>query len=530
MKLRTQIIAIGLAGAALAALVGGIGLYSSSRLGLAIEDAIQAGHALKASQEADMMHDAIRGDGQLALFGAIEKNSNRIDEADQYLKGHKVTFNAALATLEALPMSSETSQALVATKPMVAKYIEAAEKLIQAARVDQQAAKQAMPNLQAVFGDLEKQMAMLSETIEKSGDDLNARAKSSVKETQLSIAVTLVVATVAMLWLALWLANRMTRPMAHAVGVADRLSQGDLTSVIRPAGNDETMRLLQSMARMQRSFAGMVGEVKGNAERVALASAEIAQGNNDLSVRTEEQASALEKTSATIEELGTTVRQNADNARQANQMAQGASAVAARGGEVVSKVVTTMQGINHSSRKIGEIIGVIDGIAFQTNILALNAAVEAARAGDQGRGFAVVAAEVRSLAQRSAGAAKEIKGLIGRSVEQVEQGTALVDQAGKTMTEIVSSIELVTDIVAAITLASAEQGTDVEQVGEAVGQMDQATQQNAALVEQSATAAESLKLQAQQLVQAVAAFRLSDEFSIVGQAKYLQKHPNRRGV
>ena len=511
MKLRVQIIAFGLAGAALAALVGGIGLFSSSRLGVAIEDAIQAGQALKASQEADMMHDAIRSDGQLAMFGALQENHERIVEAEKGLKDHTATFNAALATLEGLPMSVETSSALATTKPMVSKYIEAAEKLIKAARVGRDVAEQAMPALHSAFGDLETQMATLSETIEKSGDALNAKAKSSVDDTRLAIAFALTVATIAMLTMALWLARRLTLPMAHAVGIADRLAQGDLTSAIHPTGNDETVQLLQSLARMQGSVSGIVREVKGNAELVAMASTEIAQGNNDLSMRTEEQASALEQTAATMDQLGTTVRHNADNAQQANRMAQGASAVAAQGGEVVGEVVTTMQGINDSSRKIGDIISVIDGIAFQTNILALNAAVEAARAGEQGRGFAVVASEVRSLAQRSAAAAKEIKSLIGRSVEQVEHGTILVDRAGKTMGEIVSSIQRVSDIVAEITSASAEQSSGVQQVGQAVSQMDQATQQNAALVEQSAAAAESLKTQAQQLVQAVAAFRLPEE-------------------
>jgi methyl-accepting chemotaxis protein len=252
-----------------------------------------------------------------------------------------------------------------------------------------------------------------------------------------------------------------------------------------------------------------VGTVRGNAESVATASAQIAQGNQDLSGRTEQQASALQQTAATMEQLGTTVRHNADSAQQANRLAQGASSVAVQGGEVVGKVVSTMQAISDSSRKIGDIIGVIDGIAFQTNILALNAAVEAARAGEQGRGFAVVASEVRSLAQRSADAAKEIKALIGRSVEQVEQGTALVDQAGKTMNDIVGSIQRVSDIVAEIDSASVEQSSGISQVGQAVTQMDQSTQQNAALVEQSAAAAESLRAKAQQLVQLVAVFKLA---------------------
>jgi methyl-accepting chemotaxis protein len=269
--------------------------------------------------------------------------------------------------------------------------------------------------------------------------------------------------------------------------------------------------MLAAMSRMQSSFSAIVRGVQANAEQVATASAQIAQGNNDLSGRTEQQASALEETAASMEELSATVRQNADNAKQANQLAQSASTVAVLGGDVVAQVVDTMKGINESSKKIADIISVIDGIAFQTNILALNAAVEAARAGEQGRGFAVVASEVRSLAGRSADAAKEIKSLIITSVERVEHGTTLVDKAGATMSEVVSSIKRVTDIMGEIRAASVEQSSGVAQVGEAVTQMDHATQQNAALVEESAAAAESLKGQAQQLVQAVAVFKLPHE-------------------
>jgi methyl-accepting chemotaxis protein len=265
---------------------------------------------------------------------------------------------------------------------------------------------------------------------------------------------------------------------------------------------------------MQSSLARLVNSVRQGSEGVATASAEIAQGNNDLSARTEQQASALEETAASMEELGATVKQNADAASQANQLAAAASTVAKTGGDVVGQVVETMRGINESSQRISDIISVIDGIAFQTNILALNAAVEAARAGDQGRGFAVVASEVRSLAGRSADAAKEIKTLINASVERVEQGTALVDKAGVTMMEIVSSIGRVTDIMREISAASSEQASGVAQVGDSVTQMDQATQQNAALVEQMAAAASSLKSQSHELVQTVAAFKVRNESSL----------------
>ena len=299
----------------------------------------------------------------------------------------------------------------------------------------------------------------------------------------------------------------------EASALARSVAAGDLSVRIELRAGDTTS-LMAQLKGMQESLSSVVSGVRQNAESVAIASAQISQGNHDLSARTEEQASALEETAASMEELSSTVKQNADNAKQANQLALGASTVAIKGGEVVSEVVTTMKGINDSSKKIADIISVIDGIAFQTNILALNAAVEAARAGEQGRGFAVVASEVRSLAGRSADAAKEIKTLITASVERVAQGTALVDQAGTTMSEVVASIKRVTDIMGEISSASQEQSAGVAQVGEAVTQMDQATQQNAALVEESAAAAESLKAQAQQLVSAVSVFKLSQGESV----------------
>ncbi|MDO8283958.1 MAG: methyl-accepting chemotaxis protein [Rhodoferax sp.] len=307
----------------------------------------------------------------------------------------------------------------------------------------------------------------------------------------------------------------ITRSLTQALGAepselsdaASRVADGDLTTRLQVRSGDTTS-VMAAMDRMQTSLTRVVATVRQGSEGVSTASAEIAQGNQDLSARTESQASALEETAASMEELSSTVKQNADNAKQANQLAQSASTVAVKGGEVVAQVVETMKGINDSSKKISDIISVIDGIAFQTNILALNAAVEAARAGEQGRGFAVVASEVRSLAGRSADAAKEIKSLINASVERVEQGTVLVDQAGATMTEVVGSIRRVTDLMGEISAASSEQSAGVAQVGEAVTQMDQATQQNAALVEEMAAAASSLKSQAQDLVGTVAVFKL----------------------
>ena len=305
------------------------------------------------------------------------------------------------------------------------------------------------------------------------------------------------------------LVRAIVGPLNKAIEAANRVASGDLTGEIEVDSTNELGRLLQALKSMNDSLLDLVGKVQNSNESISTASREIASGNLDLSQRTEEQASSLEETASSLEELTSTVRQNAENARQANQLAVGASEVAYKGGTVVGQVVQTMSSINDSSKKIVEIISVIDGIAFQTNILALNAAVEAARAGEQGRGFAVVATEVRTLAQRSAAAAKEIKGLINDSVAKVDEGTKLVDEAGVTMEEIVTAVKRVTDIMSEISAASQEQSSGIEQINQAVTQMDEATQQNAALVEEASAAAESMKEQAHVLTQVVSRFRLS---------------------
>ena len=310
---------------------------------------------------------------------------------------------------------------------------------------------------------------------------------------------------------AIVITRSITVPLAGALDVAQKVAAGELTCQVYIEGKDETSALLQALKDMNDSLAKTVGDVRAGTETITVASQEIASGNADLSSRTEAQASSLEETASSMEELTSTVKQNADNARQANQLAVSASSVAVKGGSVVSQVVDTMGSIKESSRKIVDIIGVIDGIAFQTNILALNAAVEAARAGEQGRGFAVVASEVRNLAQRSAGAAKEIKELIGDSVNKVDAGSRLVDEAGQTMDLIVTSIKQVADIMGEITAATQEQSNGIEEVNQAITQMDEMTQQNAALVEQAAAAAESMQEQAQMLGRAVSIFKLASD-------------------
>jgi len=372
--------------------------------------------------------------------------------------------------------------------------------------------------ISGVDDQIDKLIDKYDEFITKGATSLQAEANQAVEAFDAGVVTTRWVSIVSaaiggavLVILAVLVSRSITSQLGmelnDAMQAAQQVADGDLRrlpSLTAPAPNS----LASALETMLKTLVATVTRVRQGSEVVALASAEIAQGNNDLSARTEQQASSLEETAASMEQLGSTVKQNADSAHQANQLANNASTVAAKGGEVVSQVVDTMKGINEASNKIADIISVIDGIAFQTNILALNAAVEAARAGEQGRGFAVVASEVRSLAGRSAQAAKEIKILIDASVARVAQGTELVDRAGETMTEVVSAIRRVTEIMGEISSASREQSLGVSQVGEAVSQMDKTTQQNAALVEQMAAAASSLKSQSLDLVQTVAMFRL----------------------
>jgi len=421
------------------------------------------------------------------------------------------SFNARLQRYAALIGDAEERKVYDGFLTEWQQYLKIHEDLLLQSRDNdtEEARKILEGDSQKTFDAAKASLEKLVELTAKGSAEASASSASAYTTARITFIVVAVVGVLLALIAAWLLIRAITRPLNTAVAAIERVASGDLDVRVESNTNDETGLLLKALQGMQESLTRTVGTVRSNAEGVATASAQISQGNHDLSARTEQQASALEQTAASMEELSSTVKQNADNARQANQLAMSASTVAVQGGEVVGQVVETMKGINDSSKKIADIISVIDGIAFQTNILALNAAVEAARAGEQGRGFAVVASEVRSLAGRSAEAAKEIKNLISASVDRVAQGSALVDQAGVTMQEVVSSIRRVTDIMGEISAASSEQSQGVAQVGEAITQMDQATQQNAALVEEMAAAASSLNTQAQDMVGAVAVFKLA---------------------
>ena len=452
------------------------------------------------------------GELRVAEFQQVlNTDSTRVAALEKTMAQIQAEFEAHHKTYVALISSPEEHKLHDAFEAQWKHYLQFHAQLVELSRKNEQAQARELleGDAQRTFEAMSKvldQLVELNQTGARSAAEASESAYLMARNAMvIAAALGLAMAVTA----GLWLMRSITGPLQQALQAAHRVADGDLSCVIEHQSQDESGQVLQALQQMQTSLEGVVTRVRDNADSVATASQQIANASQDLSSRTEEQASALEETAATMDELAATVRTNTENAQQADQLARSASAIAVQGGEVVGKVVTTMQNINASSRKISDIIGVIDGIAFQTNILALNAAVEAARAGEQGRGFAVVASEVRSLAQRSAEAAKEIKTLISRSVEQVSHGTDLVDQAGKTMGEIVGSIRRVSDIVTEITTATQEQSLGIQQVGQAISQLDQTTQQNAAMVEESAAAAETLKDQAMQLVQTVAVFRLS---------------------
>ena len=418
-------------------------------------------------------------------------------------------FGKKMAEYEARPeLHAEERELVRGAIAHLAAYRQALSGAMNRSAADTTAAAAAMEAAEKSFQDINKSFTALAELQSKLAAESTAQGAADFRNMIVSLLGIALFAAATALLVAVLMGRAVVRPMRSAMLAAGDIARGNLATEVEVRGKDETADLLRAQEQMKQQLRVLVGEVVAGARAVADTSAQIAQGNQDLSQRTEEQAGTLEETASSMEELTSTVHQNAENARQASQLAVGASEVARKGGDVVGQVVSTMTGISASSKKISDIIGVIDGIAFQTNILALNAAVEAARAGEQGRGFAVVAAEVRNLAQRSAAAAKEIKGLIGESVQKVDAGTRLVDDAGKTMEEIVASVKKVSDLIAEIAAASEEQSSGIAQVNTAITQMDQVVQQNASLVEEAAAATESMKAQAEALLRTVSRFQL----------------------
>ncbi len=496
--------------------LGGIALAQLERMHLAMQT--MGNSALPSVAEAGNIRSQWNRFRRLESHLLPAQASSNAQALLQQAQGVLTSITQSEKNYEALPHSEQELQLMHAYQQHRDTYLGAHRKFVQAALDVHQSGSSdeaRLQSLQRMYSEeAEPSFAALAETVGKLAAMTQSDARTLSQQgdavrssAQWWVITGMGVSALLSVLFAVLVTRSVARPAQQAVQAASQIASGDLTQAIPPAGNDEMGQLMAALEQMRSKLDSVVQHVRHNAESVAMASEEIASGTTDLSSRTEEQASALQQTAASMEQLSSTVRQNADSALQANQLALGASQVAAQGGDVVGEVVTNMRGITESSRKIADIIGVIDSIAFQTNILALNAAVEAARAGEQGRGFAVVAGEVRTLAQRSAEAAKEIKLLINNSVDSITAGTALVDRAGHTMTEVVSSIRRVTDLVGEISAASSEQSQGVSQVGEAITQMDSTTQQNAALVEESAAAAESLKRQAQELVQAVSHFK-----------------------
>jgi methyl-accepting chemotaxis protein len=509
-------------GSRLAAGFGIVLLLSAIGTSYALYHSNETATATRAMMERPLAKERIVSDWYVLIYSAIARTQLIARSSDAELSNTFATVIAdsakrgaeLLKSVEGLLESDEERKIYQDAVAIRNKYQDAKNQVMNAKKAGDAAEGERLyrevfePAAKAYQEKVNELLAHQRKAIDATAARIN---EANARSTRLMLTLGILMLAFGA-WAAWVISRSITVPLNSALGIANTVAEGDLTTHFdEQTARDEIGDLMKALRGMNDALRRVVSQVQTGTTAIATASSEIAEGNLDLSSRTEQQASSLEETASSMEELTSTVRQNADNANQANQLAQAASDVAARGGEIVGQVVETMGSIDASSRKIVDIIGTIDGIAFQTNILALNAAVEAARAGEQGRGFAVVASEVRNLAQRSAAAAKEIKELIDNSVMQVNAGTSLVQQAGTTMGEVVTSVRRVTDIMGEITSASREQSVGIDEVNQAIGQMDQVTQQNAALVEEAAAAAASMQEQAAQLAQVAASFKLGTE-------------------
>jgi methyl-accepting chemotaxis protein len=511
-SLKQQFLAYAVAGMAFVGAVGAVGAYSASVLLDSGRQLFASAGAIRAHMRADMMHDAVKGDVLSALLAAVRQDTPGGAEARSELKEHADTLRDSIGELSKAPLSPAAVQALERVGPAMEAYVRQAETLATQASQGVEAAEAGRPAFQKAFSALEDEMEALGDLIERDAGDLQARGDEVASLAQGLLLAATLMAGACLLALGWVLGRRTGQSIGRAVSVAEAIAAGQLGRPIPDdRGSAEAMQLMAAMQRMRDSLAQLVGSVHDSAESVATGSAQIATGNADLSARTEQAAANLQQTAAAMEQLTATVRQNAEAAAGAASLAQRASDVALQGGESVQRMVQTMEAIRGGSQRIADITGVIDAIAFQTNILALNAAVEAARAGEHGRGFAVVASEVRALAGRAATAAREIKTLVESSAGQVANGSGIAAEAGRTMAAVVEQVQQMTARMDGITRASDEQARGIAQVGTAVTALDTATQQNAALVEEAAAAASSLQKQAAQMREAVSVFRLTDQ-------------------
>ena len=488
--------------------VGITGCLAVQSLSAATQQVLSDGVAMRNQMTADMAHDALRADVLTAMELGMRHEPEKRKAIEADLAAHTDLFEKSIQQLELANLDEDIRKALQDLRPDLEAYLARTTEMVTLALTDTAQAARKSDGFKDSFRQVEKDMSALNERMARRSKSTQEASEQAARQAVTAIFVAMVLSAVVLLGLSIAVSRNIVGRLRQAVAIADTVARGDLSSRIHVQGTDETAQLLSSLAQMNDNLQRLVGTVRQSSEHIAAGTVQIANGNQDLSQRTEEQASNLQQTAASMEQINTIVRHNSDTTRRASEMASSASQAATTSGDAVTRLVETMAGITQASRRITDITSVIDGIAFQTNILALNAAVEAARAGDQGRGFAVVAAEVRSLAQRSASAAREIKSLIEASVQQVGAGEQQAAHAGRSMADVVRQVKEMTVLLAEISSATAEQTQGVAEVSLAVTQIDQVTQSNASLVEEAAAAAESLSRQASDLLHAVSRFRL----------------------